>query len=94
MGTGRGDSGNDKDTVTRFTLPLTEASPGVCIFPDESECDEWAFFRGERYGRWAAGEPDVVMHSHQLARRLYARPVVRAARLFASPFTGPSLTRR
>jgi putative hemolysin len=20
---------------------------GVCIFPDGSECDEWAFFRGE-----------------------------------------------
>jgi len=20
---------------------------GVCIFPDESECEEWAFFRGE-----------------------------------------------
>jgi hypothetical protein len=20
---------------------------GVCIFPDRSECDEWAFFRGE-----------------------------------------------
>ena len=20
---------------------------GVCIFPDESECDEWEFFRGE-----------------------------------------------
>ena len=20
---------------------------GVCVFPDGSECDEWAFFRGE-----------------------------------------------
>ncbi|MFH2072057.1 MAG: DUF333 domain-containing protein [Actinomycetota bacterium] len=20
---------------------------GVCVFPDSSECDEWAFFRGE-----------------------------------------------
>ncbi len=23
------------------------SQPGVCIFPDGSECDEWAFFRGE-----------------------------------------------
>ena len=20
---------------------------GICIFPDKSECDEWAYFRGE-----------------------------------------------
>ena len=24
-----------------------EGTYGVCVFPDGSECDEWAFFRGE-----------------------------------------------
>ncbi len=26
---------------------------GVCIFPDKSECEEWAFFRGECGTKWA-----------------------------------------
>jgi uncharacterized protein len=31
---------------------------GVCVFPDGSECDEWAFFRGEcEPGGGAAGLP-------------------------------------
>jgi putative hemolysin len=34
-----------------YTLEIRTASDssqsGVCIFPDGSECDEWAFFRGE-----------------------------------------------
>lgn len=25
---------------------------GVCVFPDGSECDEWAFFRGECGVKW------------------------------------------
>lgn len=26
---------------------INGAESGVCVFPDSSECDEWAFFRGE-----------------------------------------------
>ncbi len=25
---------------------------GYCVFPDKSECEEWAFFRGECGVRW------------------------------------------
>ncbi len=25
---------------------------GVCVFPDRSECDEWAFYRGQCGARW------------------------------------------
>jgi len=31
---------------------------GVCIFPDGSECEEWAYFRGECSPR---GTPEVIM---------------------------------
>ena len=27
--------------------PADGSQTGVCIFPDGSECDEWAFFRGD-----------------------------------------------
>jgi len=30
---------------------------GVCIFPDESECEEWAYFRAECKPRNALGTP-------------------------------------
>lgn len=33
-----------------YTLEIREGADGqsgVCIFPDGSECDEWAFYRGE-----------------------------------------------
>jgi putative hemolysin len=34
-----------------YTVQILEAEDGsqsgVCIFPDGSQCDEWAFFRGE-----------------------------------------------
>ncbi|MCS7144554.1 MAG: DUF333 domain-containing protein [Archaeoglobaceae archaeon] len=26
---------------------------GVCVFPDQTECDEWAFYRGECGQKWA-----------------------------------------
>ncbi len=25
---------------------------GYCVFPDRSECEEWAFFRGQCGARW------------------------------------------
>jgi putative hemolysin len=34
-----------------YTLQMLEAEDGgqfgVCVFPDGSQCEEWAFFRGE-----------------------------------------------
>lgn len=32
---------------------------GVCVFPDGSECDEWAYFRGECGPREKTGTPPV-----------------------------------
>lgn len=30
-----------------------EGQKGICVFPDKTECEEWAFFRGECGQRWA-----------------------------------------
>jgi putative hemolysin len=34
---------------------------GMCIFPDGSECEEWAYFRGECGPGGEAGESDTVL---------------------------------
>ena len=37
---------------------------GVCVFPDGSECDEWAYFRGECQPGNTSGEPDPTPSSN------------------------------
>ncbi len=32
---------------------------GVCVFPDRTECEEWAFFRGECGQKWAKVDYEV-----------------------------------
>jgi putative hemolysin len=37
-----------------------EGQVGMCVFPDDTQCEEWSFFRGECGQEWA---PTGVMHN-------------------------------
>ena len=37
----------EKGYVSQIRTAADGGQYGVCIFPDGTECDEWAFFRGE-----------------------------------------------
>lgn len=42
-------------TERGYTLEMRDGQngqTGVCVFPDKSECDEWAFFRGQCGVKW------------------------------------------
>ena len=36
-----------KGTNSKFALAADGSQNGICVFPDGSTCDEWAYFRGE-----------------------------------------------
>ncbi|HJX61658.1 MAG TPA: DUF333 domain-containing protein, partial [Dehalococcoidia bacterium] len=38
-----------------------EGQAGVCVFPDDTQCDEWSFFEGECGQSWAT-ETEGTMH--------------------------------
>ncbi|MEM0329911.1 MAG: DUF333 domain-containing protein [Archaeoglobaceae archaeon] len=43
-----------KDLGYSYRIESTpQGQAGICIFPDGTECDEWAFFRGECGQKWA-----------------------------------------
>jgi putative hemolysin len=42
-------------TERGYTLEIRDGQAGqtgICVFPDKSECDEWAFFRGQCGVKW------------------------------------------
>lgn len=42
-------------TERGYTLEMRNGQGGqvgICVFPDKSECDEWAFFRGQCGVKW------------------------------------------
>jgi putative hemolysin len=48
---------------------------GVCIFPDGSECDEWAFFRGEcQSGDSTTQNPEVAVELAEDGCYIYQNP--------------------
>ncbi|MGE5376668.1 MAG: DUF333 domain-containing protein, partial [Bacteroidota bacterium] len=62
--------------------PATDGSQsGVCIFPDGSECDEWAYFRGE-----CLPNPPVTAAP---ASPTQAAPVSNPAGVIIDPRNGP-----
>jgi len=46
---------------------------GVCIFPDGSECDEWAYFRGE-CAPASSGEPGWQVYTHDTLGYSFSYP--------------------
>jgi putative hemolysin len=47
---------------THKTMTIKEGQIGVCIFPDGSECEEWAFYRGKCGQEWSYCE----LHGYDL----------------------------
>ena len=42
---------------------------GICVFPDGGECEEWAFFRGERTPPGVEPKPASEVFANMVTRR-------------------------